>query len=62
MYSARSTFLHDGSSSKIKKEHRLLALDYSRRVISNLLNKDLKEVRNTLEIYGFGDNPYNVDF
>ena len=62
MYSARSTFLHDGSARKIKKEHRLLVLDYSRRVISNLLNKDLKEVRETLEICGFGDNPYNVDF
>lgn len=62
MYSARSTFLHDGSNSKIKKEYRLLALDYSRRVIANLLNRDLKEVRNTLEVCGFGDNPYNVNF
>ncbi len=62
MYSARSTFLHDGSSSKIKKEYGLLALDYSRRVIANLLNRDLKEVRNTLEVCGFGDNPYNVNF
>lgn len=62
IYSARSTFLHDGSSSKIKKEYRLLALDYSRRVIANLLNRELKEVRSTLEVCGFGDNPYNVDF
>ena len=62
MYSARSAFLHDGSASKIKKEYRLLALDYSRRIIANLLNKDLKQVRNTLEACGFGDNPYSVDF
>lgn len=62
MYSARSAFLHDGSASKIKKEYRLLALDYSRRIIANLLNKDLKQVRNTLEACSFGDNPYSVDF
>jgi len=62
MYSARSTFLHDGSASKIEKEHRYFALDYSRRVIANLLSRDLKEVRNTLEVCGFGDNPYDVDF
>ncbi len=62
LYSARSTYLHDGNARKITEQYRLLALDYSRRIIANLIDKDLKEVRNTLETCGFGDNPYHVDF
>lgn len=64
IYSARSTFLHDGKTDKITSEFQLLALDYSRRVIANLIcvGKDIKEVRQTLEVCGFGENPYQVQF
>lgn len=64
IYSARSTFLHDGRTDRITPEAELLALDYSRRVIANLIciEKDIKEVRKTLDICGFGDDPYKVQF
>ena len=64
IYSVRSTFLHDGKTDKITSEFQLLALDYSRRVIANLIciGKDIKEVRKTLDVCGFGENPYQVQF
>lgn len=64
IYSARSTFLHDGKTDKITPKDKLLALDYSRRVIANLIciQKDFKEIRSELECCGFGDNPYQVQF
>lgn len=64
IYSARSTFLHDGRTDKITPEAELLALDYSRRIIANLIciGEDIKKVRETLDAYGFGENPYRVQF
>lgn len=38
IYKARSEFLHNGENKKITSELKLLALDYSRRMIANLIN------------------------
>lgn len=67
IYSQRSKYLHEGQTEKITPEYQLLALDYSRRVIANLIeivnnNIGIKEIRDILHTSGLGDNPFNVKF
>lgn len=68
LYTARSTYLHEGQTEKITSEFKLLALDYSRRVIANLIDIfykkriDIATIREVLDEVGFGENPFNVKF
>lgn len=64
IYGARSKFLHDGKTDKITPEAELLTLDYARRVIANLIciREDIDKVRKTLDVSGFGENPFQVQF
>ena len=64
IYKAGSEFLHDGKTDKITPEAKLLALDYARRVIANLIciGEDIDRVRKMLDVSGFGENPFQVQF
>lgn len=68
IYEARSKYLHEGKTKKITSGNQFLALDYSRRVIANLIDIfyekqiDITTIRVALNEAGFGDNPFNVKF
>lgn len=64
MYNARSKYLHEGDESKITDEYCRLAYEYARRLIANLtMTADsIQEVRNKLDVAGYGTNPYQVQF
>ena len=62
IYEARSKFLHDGAANKIDEKLTDKAIEYSRRLILNLLGitESIDEIRTKLDRCGFGDNPYNI--
>ena len=62
LYTARSKYLHDGCTDKIKADVMVDALELSRRIIANLMyiKCDMKEFRRTIDEAGFGTNPFDV--